>query len=198
MVIFSTLNRIRSTFALCFVLLPNLYQAKTVSVTVGGMNWDPVNVDVYVGDSIKWVLLAGVHTTTSLSIPDSAKPWDVLLNSGTPTYTYAILKQGVYVYNSTPHITMGMVAGTVNASINPTVSFTHFPSPFSEGFTVTYNFEKSDIVEVYTLLGTLVTFIPIESAVKSVYVKVDVASGIYIYAIRRKENVIETQKIIKS
>jgi len=93
------------------------------TVQVGNFFFSPASLSVSVGDTIKWVWVAGSHTTTSNpgGIPSGASSWDHPITSSSTTYEYAVTVAGNYSYVCTPHAP-GM-AGTFTASgFTPTLS----------------------------------------------------------------------------
>ncbi len=91
-------------------------------VSVGNFFFSPSSLNVNVGDTIRWVLSAGNHTTTSNpgGIPAGAASWDALINSANPTFEYKVTVVGSYAYVCTPHAPD--MAGTFNATAAPTLS----------------------------------------------------------------------------
>ena len=95
-------------------------------VTSGGSYYfDPVGLYVDPGDTVKWVIKSGGHSTTSYSpgnpedggvnlIPKGAKGWDsgVLQNPG-QSFSYTFEAQGTYDYYCIPHKSLGMIARIV-------------------------------------------------------------------------------------
>lgn len=67
----------------------------------------PSEVTACPGDTIKWTLTQGTHTTTSDSIPAGAASWDQLLMSGdVTTYTLVLTIGGNYDYYCKIHPSM--------------------------------------------------------------------------------------------
>ncbi len=92
-------------------------------ITVGNFFFNPTSVNVNVGDTVRWVWVAGTHTTTSNpgGIPAGAASWDALITSSVTTFEYKVTVAGSYAYVCTPHAP-GM-AGTFTASAAaPTLS----------------------------------------------------------------------------
>lgn len=81
--------------------------------------FDPIGLLVAPGTVVRWVIEAGVHTTTAyhprndshaLRIPEGAVPWDsgYLVNLG-DSFEVALTEEGVYDYFCAPHERAGMV-----------------------------------------------------------------------------------------
>ncbi|MEI8005907.1 MAG: T9SS type A sorting domain-containing protein [Bacteroidota bacterium] len=118
-------TRIYFLFAMIFLAgtfftIPS--HATTHTVLVGNYYFNPANLNVTVGDTVKWVWVAGSHTTTSGTIPAGAASWDHLINSSNQTYSYAVTVAGVFNYVCTPHASMGMVGSFTAASPNNTLA----------------------------------------------------------------------------
>ena len=97
-------------------------QATTIDVDVNDMFFDPVSFSVQVGDTIKWTLVAGLHTTTSTSVPAGAATWNYAFTGPGDTYSYVVTVEGVYEYVCLNHPGM-------NGSFSTQVSL-----PFIEDF----------------------------------------------------------------
>ncbi|MFB6166255.1 MAG: plastocyanin/azurin family copper-binding protein [Haloarculaceae archaeon] len=92
-------------------------------VTEGGEYYfDPVGLHVKPGDTVKWVIDSGGHTTTSYSksngakdlIPKGAKGWDSgMLKKKGASFEKTFTVEGTYDYYCTPHKTLGMVGRIV-------------------------------------------------------------------------------------
>ena len=95
---------------LCLLIMQSKATIWTVNVT--NNQFTPASLNVVVGDKIHWVKIAGFHTTTSISVPPGAAPWD----SGAPlsVFDYTVTVAGAYSYECTIHAP-GM-AGTFTAS----------------------------------------------------------------------------------
>jgi plastocyanin len=118
--------------------------AVTHTVQVGNYYFNPSTLNVEVGDIVKWVWVAGTHTTTSSSIPAGASSWDEAITSGNQTYSYNVTTAGTYNYVCTPHVGMGMVASFVATAAANTLQVTPPSQTVTESagttdFTVTSN-----------------------------------------------------------
>jgi plastocyanin len=91
----------------------------------GAYYFDPIGLHVKPGDTVKWVLKSGGHSSTSYTknnpnyngprlIPKDAKPWDsgVLSESGA-SFSYTFEVKGTYNYYCIPHKSLGMVGRIV-------------------------------------------------------------------------------------
>lgn len=86
------------------------------------ITFEPRLVYVEVGETVRWKLEHGAHTTTAyhpandkpLRIPNNAEPWDsgLLRRSGT-TFEQTFGTEGIYDYCCAAHEAMGMVGRVV-------------------------------------------------------------------------------------
>lgn len=74
--------------------------ATTQTITVQNTVFTPSSVTVNLGDTIKWVWINGVHTTTSTTIPAGAASWNHDMNStaGNTEFIYVPTVLGTYNY----------------------------------------------------------------------------------------------------
>lgn len=78
--------------------------AKSWTIEVKDNVFVPDNLTACSGDTIKWVLTQGTHTTTSDSIPAGATNWDqVLTSGGVTTYSVVLTTVGGYRYYCMAH-----------------------------------------------------------------------------------------------
>ncbi len=113
------------------------------TVSVQNYSFTPANLNVQVGDTIRWVWVNGFHTTTSTTIPAGAATWDEPINSSNTFYEYRVTVAGVYDYLCTPHSSTQIGHFTATAPV-ATLSVTPsnqnvLASAGSTNFTVTSN-----------------------------------------------------------
>jgi plastocyanin len=103
---------------LLFAVLPFLLLTKLSAtihdVQVSNFQFTPATVNAFVGDTVRWTLENGTHTTTSRTIPEGAAPWDSPIDPSNTTFDYVITEEGEYNYWCTPHAPD--MAGVINAS----------------------------------------------------------------------------------
>ena len=97
----------------------------TGSVERGHVFFDPIGLFVNPGDTVKWVLKNGSHSTTSYTpdnpgysgdplIPKGAKPWNSgVYKTAGKSFSYTFSQAGTYDYYCIPHKTLGMVGRIV-------------------------------------------------------------------------------------
>jgi plastocyanin len=102
------------------ILLPLLIllciesKATTWNVTVENFQFSPASLNVIVGDVIHWTWASGIHTTSSLSVPALASPWDSPITSSSNTFDYTITATGTYTYQCDIHPLQ--MTGTITAT----------------------------------------------------------------------------------
>ena len=79
----------------------------------GGMVFEPGFLRVEVGDTINFIATDMSHNTESIAglIPEGAQGWSGTINENV---SVVIDKEGIYVYQCTPHLILGMV-GVIQA-----------------------------------------------------------------------------------
>ncbi len=121
-------------FKIVFLLLLTLIlnssvKSNIVTITVASNFFSPNNVNVSVGDSVKWQWIDGSHTTTcdgvfpGTSLPSGAATWDQPINDIMQTYIYVVTVPGTYNYVCQPHFLSGMV-GSFQATASSTILLT--------------------------------------------------------------------------
>ncbi len=176
----------------------------TVQVGNGGNSFSPQNVNAVVGDFIKWVHVAGIHTTTCnpntrplTSLPAGAQTWDQPMNAS-QIFIYEIQVDGLYKYECVPH--SPFMNGTINVSssnvnlISQQVpkSFKlsqNYPNPFNPSTSIKFSLPISSFttLKVYNLVGQEVATLVNENLNAGTYEATlngaNLTSGVYFYTI---------------
>ena len=84
-------------------------EARQIQVNVLNIQFSPKNFSANIGDTIHFVWVAGIHTTTSTSVPAGALAWNVPIDNTHLSFFYTIKVAGNYSYRCNFHFTMGMV-----------------------------------------------------------------------------------------
>lgn len=104
-------------------------KAMTVVVNVEDFEFNPGDFVINLGDSVKfmWDNSAGIHSTTSTTIPAGAAPWDQPISSINPVFIYVPTVSGSYHYNCSTHpsLMIGQFTVMPSSGINdlPTLAF---------------------------------------------------------------------------
>jgi plastocyanin len=72
-------------------------------INQSGTTFNPANMSVSVGDTVRFQWNNGSHNTVSTSVPAGANPWNSPLNPGNTSYEYEVLVAGEYAYECTFH-----------------------------------------------------------------------------------------------
>jgi plastocyanin len=83
-------------------------------VRVADFAFTPATLNVGVGDVIIWRWQSGHHTTSSLTVPAGARPWNRPIDSTNTRFRYRVLVAGTYTYQCNFH--PGPMQGTINAT----------------------------------------------------------------------------------
>ncbi|MEJ7610758.1 MAG: T9SS type A sorting domain-containing protein [Ferruginibacter sp.] len=96
-------------FILLFTLsaLGKTYAAIVV-ITVSNFQFSPANVNVNVGDIIRYNFVGGFHDASSVNVPSGVPAGAIDISSGAPssairTYDYTVVQPGTYLYVCTIH-----------------------------------------------------------------------------------------------
>jgi plastocyanin len=108
-------------FACCF-----LRAGATIhTVTVTDFQFSPSNLNVVVGDVIRWEWAQGIHNSVSLVVPSGAAPWNSpeLSATGSAFFTYTVTAIGSYQYECAYHSGFMNGSFTASAIVPVTLSF---------------------------------------------------------------------------
>ena len=155
-----------------------------------------------VGDTIRWVWISGVHTTTSAVIPVGAPAWNSAIDAADTAFNYVITLPGTYNYQCVFHTLLGMtgsfVATAVGIQPNGEIvnSFSlaqNFPNPFNPSTVIKFSIPKSSfvILKVYDVSGKEVKNLVNSQMPQGGYNYTmngsDLSSGVYYYKISAGE-----------
>jgi plastocyanin len=127
------------SIAALFLFASSKVEAVTININVISFEFAPKNVTCRVGDTIQWIWQDGDHTTTSVTIPSEAAPWDHVLNSSNTSFKYRVTAAGTYNYKCSPHASMNMTGSFTaawplgfNLGQPGKLSFTIYPLPVKD------------------------------------------------------------------
>lgn len=140
-------------------LLGNVYAKKWV-VNVQNNSFSPFNLThVTAKDTIQFVWVEGVHTTTSTSIPEGALEWDYPITQQEPSAIVIPTVNGTYHYVSTPDSSTGM-NGTFTVSgasgiLTPGEAgdIRLFPNPAAEQINVLTTIDNIESMRIFDMNG---------------------------------------------
>ena len=186
----------------------------TFNVTAANFAFSPANINVTVGDTVKWTRTSGSHTTTcdgsnGTTRPSGAAPWNADLDAGSPTFTYVIRVAGTYHYVCEPHAPD--MAGNINAVASSISQLTelvnsyelaqNFPNPFNPTTNIKFSIPTSSkvVLTIYNSMGKEVESLVNEKLNQGSYQvdwnAVNFSSGIYYYKIQT-DGFIQTRKML--
>jgi len=195
-------NFLFTVFVVFTLFLPLTYST-TWTVQVSEFVFTPSNLNVTVGDSIKWQWVNGIHTTTSVTIPIGAATWDQLIDLTHQSYTYKVTVVGNYHYKCTPHELFGMVAdftampNAITPLGGPVPQFynlmQNYPNPFNPVTNIKFNIPKSSFVKltIYDIQGgeieVLVNQVVNAGSYSTDWDASNYSSGVYIYKLETQD-----------
>lgn len=111
---------------LLFLLLTYSLQSRSEIhiITISSFQFSPANLNVLVGDVIRWEWAEGFHNTASLNIPAGAAAWASPVSAAGFTFEYTVTTPGTYDYQCEPHA--GFMLGSFTASGVVPVSLSGF------------------------------------------------------------------------
>lgn len=178
-------------------------QATIHTVQVSNNTFTPQAFSATVGDTVRWVLAAGTHTTTSTaaSIPSGATPWDQTLMTVGQTFDYKIMVAGNYGYVCTFHpgmaggFTAASTTGVTEQALN--VAFTTYPNPFKDKLTITHS--GIDKISIFNMTGAKVASFDVSAYdSKTVIDLATLPAGVYFLSTVKQEAIIETKRVVKT
>lgn len=184
-------------------------QASVVVITQQGLTFSPSTTTVVVGDTVRWVWTAGVHTTTSADIPSGAATWDSPLTAEVPQFEYIVTTEGTYNYVCTPHASVGMTGsftatpslGIGNQVLSSSVRI--YPNPASEQASLMLSTGNAGrgTLSVYDLLGNQLNRdeVFVKQGTNTIPVPVaDILPGIYFIELKLDNQTAIVRRFVKS
>ncbi len=198
---------ITSFFILILFLNINVSNATVHEIMVGGNSFTPSNLNVSVGDTIRWVWQDGSHTTTcdgstGTSRPVGAASWNANIDPGNTTFEYVVTVAGDYDYKCIPHFPSMVGSFTASTtSITQTSTIVpdrfnlnqNYPNPFNPSTNIRFDIAKTGFanVTVYNSLGKEVARLVNENLTPGTYEvnwnATGVSSGIYYFMLETLE-----------
>jgi plastocyanin len=196
---------LRSCMILILFISPlfNLHAKKWV-VTVKNNSFFPFNLThVKAGDTIQWVWVEGVHTTTSTSIPDWALEWDYPITQQEPSAIVIPMVNGTYQYVCT--LTPGMngtftVSGALGIS-SPSYDqeIRLFPNPAADRINISTNINDIDLLRIFDTKGTKVSEIKFDNQFRSITRTIDLTNfppGVYFFEFTLESNIKRVLRVV--
>jgi len=158
-VLFKTnLNKVMKTFKTFLIILLllvfNRVNSAIVIINQLSTSFSPSTISLNVGDVIRWVWSSGIHSTTSISVPDGAMSWDGSLTASSSTFEYTVAIAGNYTYHCKYH--EGMDGSFTTSDItsveeNRLNDFKIFPNPTTSIVNLPEGLKGK--IQLYNILG---------------------------------------------
>lgn len=153
----------KKILVLCIVLGPLFGRAAIHNITATNFQFIPSNLNVVVGDVIRWQLGDGFHNTVSLIVPPGAAPWSSPeLSTIGNSFSYTVTSPGSYSYECSIHanfmtgsftasgaVPVTLAAFNVNKRNNrPRISWTTQQESNSDYFAVRRSYDGAIFTEI--------------------------------------------------
>lgn len=136
-------TRILSLATMIFIFTLTIFSPAVFSTThtviVTNFSFTPSNLNVAVGDTVKWQYGSGNHTTTNNGTSGTVRPagaasWDNPINSSITQYSYVVTVPGLYTYKCAIHTFM--IGNITAASPSINLNLTGMMQGFWNGVTL--------------------------------------------------------------
>jgi plastocyanin len=203
---------LQAVAVLFFVLALSVFSAQATTHTIQfggevGLNYLPNQLNVSVGDTVRWVGSFSFHPLSSTSVPQGANSFS---SSAGSTFSYVVPVAGTYNFHCTVHAVMtGSFTAGVSA-VSPAEiasqpsSFNlvqNYPNPFNARTMIKFNLPAAQRVEltIYSITGAEIATL-IDGYVPAGEFTVpfeagNLSSGVYFYQLV-SENHIETKRLV--
>ena len=201
------MKKLNTIFVLAIATLFSIVNANATTVIIQAIGtssatdvFSPQTANAVCGDTIRWVLVSGTHTTASTNIPSGATPW----TSGNITasgYIYVVTVEGNYNYTCHPatggHMNASIVVtcGTSVPAINNKNFNAVYPNPSNGKITISLNSAAYGLLEIYNVAGEKI----FQSQLTNPVTEEDLSlpDGIYFYELKsEKQSVIGKGNLI--
>lgn len=187
-----TIIAVAIVFAFCKVNATTII-IQAIGTTAANEGFSPQAANAVCGDTIRWVLVSGTHTTASTTIPSGASPW----TSGNITvsgYTYVVTVAGTYNYTCHPasggHMDASIVVtcATGVPSLSKENVSTVFPNPSNGKLTVDIKDNSNCSFEIYNVTGARIFQSQITNSITET--DIYIPNGIYYYELKSETKLI--------
>lgn len=155
--------------------------------------FSPQVANAVCGDTIRWVLVSGTHTTASTTIPAGATPW-TSPNITASGYTYVVTVPGTYNYICHPatggHMGASIVVSCTTGlpSLTNTNVYNVYPNPSKGKLTIDIKNGTDGTLEIYNVAGEKIFQSPITNP--RTETDLNMPDGIYFYELKSEQNII--------
>lgn len=128
----------KSAFLLMMLVLAANATAATHTVDIVDGAFNPTNLTIKQGDTVKWVWIRPGHSTTRTN---ALEPWDSGIRFTTPSeFSHTFITVGTFPYVCTPHASLGMTGSIIveSAMSDTTTALGSSQNPSPAGSNVTF------------------------------------------------------------
>jgi plastocyanin len=197
----------KKTFTfICLAILFTAFHSKATTVIIQAIGtsssneiFSPEVATAECGDTIRWVLVSGTHTTASTTIPQGATPW-VSGNITVSGYIYVVTVPGTYNYTCHPQTGGHMEASIVVTCTSgvPSVSNENmssvFPNPSNGNLTVDIKDVTNCSFEIFNVSGERIFQSQLTSPVTET--DLNIPNGIYYYELKSETKLIGKGRLV--
>lgn len=192
----------KKLYTFIFLLFAAFSAKATIhDVIVSNNSFTPSVLSVMVGDTVRWSLAQGTHTTTSSIVPSGAATWNHTFSGPGDQFEYKVTVAGNYGYICSFH---GGMAGGFTASSTASVSHLDdnvilkaFPNPFKSKLSIPN--KTADNIEILNVLGESVKSVAVNSNEKFTVLDLsELKKGVYFYVLKQEGEILETRRVVKS
>ena len=190
----------KSITIIALAILFGVFEASATTITIQAIGttssnegFSPQVANAVCGDTIRWILVSGTHTTASTAIPPGASSW-VSNNITISGYIYVVNVAGTYNYTCHPqnggHMDASIVvtcATDINSILETNTSLV-FPNPSNGKLTVDIKEATNCIFEIYNVIGEKIFQSQIENSITET--EINVPDGIYYYELKSETKLI--------
>ena len=194
----------KRNFTLSLIFLCSLLSFSSFATiwNVGVINnsFNPSSLpSVETGDTIRWTLGQGSHTTTSVSVPGGAATWNHTFTGLGDQFEYKVSVAGNYTYKCTIHGTA--MSGSFTATDPLGVeedemdAIQIYPNPFANNLYIKAG--SADEMILYSSLGQKIQSQKLtRGETNSIDLK-DMKDGVYLCVLKKDGAIIETRRLVR-
>jgi plastocyanin len=186
-----------------FVFGAGAANANIQVVQVASFSFTPQTFTINVGDTVRWTLVSGTHTSTSQSVPATATGWSSpTLSTTGQTFDYKVTVAGNYGYVCSFHPSQmigGFFAISASGITTPSISqvINAYPNPCKDKITITHGAISN--ITLYNMVGEKISSINVDATETKTAVELaELPAGVYFFSVMKDGAVVETRRIVKS
>ncbi len=172
---------------------------QAIGTTSANEEFSPQVANAVCGDTIRWVLVSGTHTTASTTIPSGATSW-ASNNISVSGYIYVVNVAGTYNYTCHPatggHMDASIVVtcATEIPSLSNATKPIVFPNPANGKLMIDIKDDTNCSFEIYNMIGELIFKSQIKNPITEA--EINVPNGIYYYELKKETKLIGNGNLV--